>query len=530
MFRMKSKYKRSISLFQVIVFFVCCLPLQSCSTLAASKYTFDSTRSLDSRFYVGNTSSAISSYEEATKEIDKNYALWNNNLGSIYLTNGENEKALDKFLKAHYLMNDVEAFKELEASAVSLTGSEERKAYKGDPYEKAMNSLYIGLLLYEKGDLENALASIKNGILADSDSKGDLYKSDFTILYLLAARLEKKRGNKTSSQEYYDAAVNAFYYKHPINSELVRKITLKKGTRNDVAKELNKIEEKIIKRQKPRNKVGNWKHGQKEAGVIDEPFSIDYSKVKKRTMTKINSYKSSLDAKDVVIKGLETELDLNSSTIDHSHFNKFVDMEYNVLVVVEVGKGPNKIRKGTYGEKAVVLDMDNYGGITDAQLLVDGIKKDRNDSVQVNVTYQAKTRGGREMDSILAGQAQFKTDTAVAANSFLQASNEMTNQANQIRYSNPYADTAGYAAASGIFALLAVGSAISSSMSNPKADIRHWALLPGHICVFPISLKPGSHKIQVGRVYSNMTEVDYEDEFEINVEAEKDRVIFQRFL
>ena len=527
---MKFKYKKSISLVQTIIFFVCCLPLQSCSQVVTSKYTFDSTRSLDSRFYVGSTSSAISSYEEATKKIDKNYALWNNNLGSIYLKNGENEKALDKFLKAHYLMNDIEAFKELESSAVSLTGSEGRKAYKGDPYEKAMNSLYIGLLLYEKGDLDNALASIKNGILADSDSKGDLYQSDFTILYLLASRLEKKRGNDLTSQEYFDAAVNAFYYKHPMNSELVRKITLKRGTRNDVAKELNKIEEKILKRQKSRKKVGNWQHGKKEDDANDIPVSIDYSKIRKRTMTKITSYKNSLKTKDAVIKDLETELDLNSSTIDFSHFNKFVDPEYNVLVVVEVGRGPHKIRKGTYGEKAVILDMDNYGGIIDVQLLVDGVEKDRNDGVQVNVAYQAKTRGGREMDSILAGQAQFKTDTAVATNSFLQASNEMTNQANQLRFSNPYADTTGYAVASGIFALLAAGSAILSTMTNPKADIRHWALLPGHICVFPVNLKSGSHKVQVGRIYSNTTEVDYEDEFEINIEAGKDKVIFQRLL
>ena len=32
------------------------------------------------------------------------YALWNNQLGSVYLAQGDYDKALDAFLTAHYLM------------------------------------------------------------------------------------------------------------------------------------------------------------------------------------------------------------------------------------------------------------------------------------------------------------------------------------------------------------------------------------------------------------------------------------------
>ncbi len=164
-------------------------PISGCAY--SNKYSFKKIKYIDYSFYYGDMVKARNKYEEAANQSDRNYALWNNQLGSVYLAQGNKPGALDSFLKSYYLMNDISAFSELEASAISLSGSEDRKAYKGDPYEKAINSLYVGLLLYDKGDLENAMAAFKNGILADSDSEKESYKSDFSILYLLASRTAK---------------------------------------------------------------------------------------------------------------------------------------------------------------------------------------------------------------------------------------------------------------------------------------------------------------------------------------------------
>ena len=52
----------------------------------------------------------------------------------------------------------------------AIVGSESSKTWKGDPYEKAMNAYYTGLLFYIRGEPDNARASFKKGILADGES------------------------------------------------------------------------------------------------------------------------------------------------------------------------------------------------------------------------------------------------------------------------------------------------------------------------------------------------------------------------
>ncbi len=375
-------------------------------------------------------------YEEAAKLGDRNYALWNNQLGSIYLTQGDYEKALDSFLKAHYLMNNVAAFKELERSAVALTGSEDTKAYKGDPYEKAINSFYTGLLLYNKGDLENAIAAFKTGILADSDSEAESFKSDIAILYLLVSRIAKKLGNESLSNDYCSA-----------------------------------------------------------------------------------------------VKGLQSSADYSILGFNDELIKKMLNLNNNLLLIVEFGEGPFKTRRGQYGELAVI-NGDRYD-ISGLNIKIDG-KYNSNNQVYSNtdIYLQASTRGGRKMDGILKGKAQFKTDASNNAVAALDLSTQFVNQANQARAANPYADTSGYAAAAAISALFAGGAAIASGITNPKADIRHWTLLPEHIIIFPLFLPTGKHKINVefndGRYKRSDIKSNYE--FDVDIQKDKDNVIFKRIL
>jgi hypothetical protein len=57
-----------------------------------------------------------------------------------------------------------------------------------------MNSLYTALVLLATGDEQNARAALKGGILSDSASKEEEYKSDFAALYLLEAWLSLRDG------------------------------------------------------------------------------------------------------------------------------------------------------------------------------------------------------------------------------------------------------------------------------------------------------------------------------------------------
>ncbi len=409
----------------------CSIFLTSCAHL--DKYSFENIGDSNYAFQSGNVSNITKTYEEAAKLGDRNYALWDNQLGSIYLTQGDYDKALDSFLKAHYLMNNITAFKQLERKAVSLTGSEDTKAYKGDPYEKAMNSLYVGLLLYKKGDLENAVAAFKTGILADSDSKGESYKSDIAILYLLVSRIAKKLGDESLSNDYCSVA----------------------------------------------------------KGLYSSP---DYS-----------------------VLGFNDEL-----------IQKMLDLKNNVLLVMEFGEGPFKSRRGRYGELAVI-NGDRYD-VTGLNLKIDD-KANSNYQVYSNtdIYFQASTRGGRKMDGILKGKATFKKNAADTSSGAINLSGQLLNQANQT--SDPYAQAA-LAAAAGISALVSGGAAIMSGITNPKADIRYWTLLPEHIIIFPLFIPPGKHKIDVefndGRYSHSDIKSNYE--FDVDIQKDTDNIIFKRIL
>lgn len=414
-------------------------PISGCAY--SNKYSFKKIKYIDYSFYYGDMVKARNKYEEAANQSDRNYALWNNQLGSVYLAQGNKPGALDSFLKSYYLMNDISAFSELEASAISLSGSEDRKAYKGDPYEKAINSLYVGLLLYDKGDLENAMAAFKNGILADSDSEKESYKSDFSILYLLASRTAKKLGNESLSKDFE-----------------------------------KEVEELSVERD------------------FDNP-----------------------DGKDIAAR-------------------EMVNLSNNTLLVFELGQGPLKHRLGKYGEMAVISRGDYK--IYDRNLIIDGnINAGAKAYFDSDVYFQANTRGGREMDGILRGQARFKDNSAKTSLTMVKASTQMIDSANSARRANPYADTAGYLAVAGIFAIFAAGSAIASAATNPKADIRHWSLLPANIVIFPLFLAPGKHKIGVmfhKNVYSSVLGESVLREsvidFEVDIHEEKDNVIFKRVM
>jgi len=423
--------KKFIQVAKSLLLICCSALLTSCAYI--DKYSFENIGNSNYAFQSGNFTEITKTYNEASKLRDRNYALWDNQLGSIYLAQGDYDKALDAFLKAHYLMNNIPAFKELERGAVSLTGSEDRKAYKGDPYEKAMNSLYVGLLLYNKGDLENAKAAFKNGILADSDSKGESYKSDIAVLYLLISRIAKKSGDESLSNDYCS----------------------------------------VVK------------------GLYSSP---DYS-----------------------ILGFNDEL-----------IQRMLNLNNNVLLVVEFGEGPSKSRRGQYGELAVI-NGDRYD-ISGWNIKIDG-KVNAENQVYSNtdVYFQASTRGGRKMDTILKGKAQFKTNAANTSVAAIGLSQQFLDQANQT--SDQYAKAA-LAAAAGISALFSGGAAIMSGITNSKADIRYWTLLPEHIIIFPLFIPPGKHKINVefnDRRYSRSdTKANYE--FDVDIQKDKDNIIFKRIL
>jgi tetratricopeptide (TPR) repeat protein len=153
----------------------------------------------------------------------------------------------------------------------------------------------------------------------------------------------------------------------------------------------------------------------------------------------------------------------------------------NVLIVVEAGEGPIKYRTGKYGE--VMRYREVPSPVTKVEVL-------QNDKVLTasaaaeSLFFQATTRGKRQVDSILAGKAQFKEGTGIAAaglgaGALIAAQNERSG------------------IAAGVLAGLALVSAGLSAATTPQADIRAWDNLPHSIYFLCLSLPPGESALSV---------------------------------
>jgi hypothetical protein len=476
-------------------------------------------------FYAQNYTEAINFFETIKQKGDKNYALVNNQLGSIYLTTKNYKKALDSFLEAYYLMNDVDAFKNLESKAISLIGAEAEKAYKGDPYEKLYNSLYTGLLLYKEGENDNALAAFKNGILCDSDVKADLYQSDAYILYLMASRLALKMGKKDLSKKYFKKASNAFYLTRPINQRLAMKKQAQLFLLKDKKKEIDKLKnpEKYSKKKKKKKEgfiiQGKEMEDSKEKTYQEAPLS-------QRTLDKIENIKNEIKKVDKNIDKLESKLNKNKKDIDINFLKKFIDLKNNVLLCIEFGNSPLKYAVGKYGELAVFTIKPSV--IRNIEITVNNRKIFQSVSpLSSDVYFQAITRGGREMDYILKDQAQFKQTTAEMSMAMSRVSQNVLNQANQMAMQNPYYNPSGAYAAAGVIALIGLCSALASAASNPAADVRHWSFLPGNLAILPITLNPGNHSLNV-KIESRTGNILKDEDVKLEIKENKDNIIFHR--
>ena len=421
-------------------------------------------------------------------------------MGSAYLAKGDNENALAAFLDAFNVMNNVSAFKELEKRSTSLMGAESNKGYKGDPYEKMYNSLYVGLLLIKKGDLENARAAFKNGIICDSDSTEEKYQSDDPLLFLLRARVELLLGDKSLSDDFYKQALDILYKLGAFNQALTARYQMHAG-------ELKKVQDTI----------SSICSESSESGICDQ------SKMDSRRNEELNYLKKLLLNKAAEIEKDKKMLDeANRPGNEPEYLKNFIDKNSNVLLVVESGKGPIKARSGQYGERAIFLDDDNK--IQKVEISVDG-KGVSLDPVVGDVYYQATTRGGRKMDSILKGKVQFKNDSAQTAQALGVTSLAILNQGNQSN--DPDVRSAAAMMAAGT-ALAAGISSLMSQATNPAADVRHWSFLPNKISVYCLNLPVGHHKIEI--MSADGAVMNSKINGEINVESNKNNINFFRLL
>ncbi len=148
--------------------------------------------------------------------------------------------------------------------------------------------------------------------------------------------------------------------------------------------------------------------------------------------------------------------------------------EDRTLLLSEAGRSPQKWADGKYQENLRYRQGDVSGGarvtfrLSDAELT---------GQAGESLYRQAATRGGREVDTILAGKASFKSSTANFASGTGQAALIAMQTSNSLASQNfGGANTMAYAGMA--MGALSLFSAAASAAAKPQADTRYWDNLP----------------------------------------------------
>lgn len=133
----------------------------------------------------------------------RNYVLANMNCGSAAILGGDDLDALSSFSSASEAIRDVASGK-LQGAA-SLWTHESIKVFKGEPFEKGMANIYLGILYWRKGELDNARACFSQAFMTDSASAPE-YREDFSLADFLMGRCYMDLGEKDNAAISFNRA------------------------------------------------------------------------------------------------------------------------------------------------------------------------------------------------------------------------------------------------------------------------------------------------------------------------------------
>ena len=161
--------------------------------------------------------------------------------------------------------------------------------------------------------------------------------------------------------------------------------------------------------------------------------------------------------------------------------------DFNTIAVFFSGKGPAKYKSGQYGEILRFSPGDGAGGAV--ELAVNGQVTANAPGPLDNMTFQATTRGNREVDGILRGKAIFKTGTGLAGVAAVTTGTALIPTATQ------HQNDAALGAGIGLILAGLVATGVSAA-TKPDADVRAIRPIPDDIYVFPMRLEPGENMLE----------------------------------
>lgn len=164
-------------------------------------------------YFDGDYPRAIARLDKLSHKTDENYVLNNLRLGSIALSAYDLDEAEGAFLRAWEIIN---------AGGVNSGGrdvaavwvSEKLKIWKGEPYERALASFYLGVVYYMRHDYDNARAAFENSLFklrdyADAKDEKRGYteqESTFVVAHIMLGRCYQHLNRPDLAQMNFEQA------------------------------------------------------------------------------------------------------------------------------------------------------------------------------------------------------------------------------------------------------------------------------------------------------------------------------------
>ncbi len=150
-----------------------------------------------------------------TKERTVSLPLYQMELLSVLIMSGKHQEA-------HKLMGNIHQDLELlfddemAEKALSVWSGEVNKVYKGDAYERSTFYLFMALSFIRQGKYQEAVGCVKNGLLADADSRMENATRDYAMLHYVGFLASMKMGKTKDADEYLKWMIEALEIRREI--------------------------------------------------------------------------------------------------------------------------------------------------------------------------------------------------------------------------------------------------------------------------------------------------------------------------
>lgn len=438
---------------------------------------------------LGERDAALQRQAEEAAVVDRDQALDLLRLGSMAYALGDDGRAREAFRPAVLRMTDFRA----EGEFAARLGSEDKKEWKGEPYEKMAAFVTMGTLLWESGERGNALAMYKSSVLADTGSVYERFRSDFVPGWVLQALVYQAEGEPENARSFMDRGVDALWSRHTVEvlTEALRRAHPRQGDPEafDAAKAAVLAALSAGVSAKPRDPA---EAARATLALVPDVLEMQRQTPKKERLPSLarftaRDFQLARDGLPSLGESWTERVGAlpPSAVADGQAFAAAMDALLaeppNLVLVVERGRAPRKVRSGEYGEMLTILPNRRAsippGVAIGGQALPAHFLDD--------LYYQATTRGGRRVDAFLRGKAVYKDASLISGYVALRLA--------EIAHITDNDELAIVAAVAG--AVLT----ISSLATNPAADIRQWEQAPGGWFLVAERVPPGTHDVRIGR-------------------------------